>query len=164
MTMHSRYTPWALGGTPRTAAQSPATPLWQRLYDHAVRWRLLYAVAGSLAVFTVSSLPVRLPSPVSAQDKVLHALAYFVIGITYVNACAPGWRHITTTRALVALAALALFAVSDEVHQAFVPQRVSDPADVLADVIGGAAAVLLGWLAGVWLRRTTRRQPAANAA
>jgi len=137
--------------------------LWRRLYRHIVRRRLLYAVAGSLAVLAVSSLPVKLPTPVSAQDKAFHTLSYFFVGLAYINACAPGWRHITVPRALLALLALTLFAIGDEVHQAFVPSRVCDPKDVVADVLGGVGATLVGIVLGMALRRVRRRPAVAGA-
>ena len=55
-----------------------------------------------------------------------------------------------------AAAAIALaYAVSDEIHQSFVPGRVSDPLDVLVDALGIGAALLLGAYARG--RESTRR-------
>jgi VanZ family protein len=36
----------------------------------------------------------------------------------------------------------ALYGLSDEVHQYFVPFRTADPLDLLADALGGALGVL----------------------
>ena len=55
-----------------------------------------------------------------------------------------------------AAAAIALaYAVSDEIHQNFVPGRVSDPLDVLVDALGIGFALLLGAYARG--RESTRR-------
>jgi len=37
----------------------------------------------------------------------------------------------------------ALFGISDEIHQSFVPFRTADPMDVLADILGSIAGVYL---------------------
>ena len=55
----------------------------------------------------------------------------------------------------VAAAVSLAYAVSDEIHQSFVPGRVSDPFDVLVDAIGIAAALTLGAYARG--RASTRR-------
>jgi VanZ family protein len=43
---------------------------------------------------------------------------------------------------------VAAYAISDEVHQLFVPYRTADVRDVLADLVGASLALLV-W--GVWL-------------
>ena len=54
---------------------------------------------------------------------------------------------------LVALGLTMLYAVSDEVHQTFVPGRVADPWDLFCDGLGAAVMLLaFGWL---WRRRET---------
>jgi VanZ family protein len=50
----------------------------------------------------------------------------------------------------------ALYAVTDEIHQAFVPTRNASPVDVLIDAVGAAIAMLL--LAAV--HRSRKRRPA----
>ena len=58
--------------------------------------------------------------------------------------------------AVPAAAAIAfLYAVSDEIHQSFVPGRVADPLDVAVDAAGIAAALALGVYARG--RASTRR-------
>ena len=53
----------------------------------------------------------------------------------------------------IALTMAALFAASDEFHQAFVPSRSGSPWDALIDTCGAAAGVLLIWS----IRRRSRR-------
>ena len=48
--------------------------------------------------------------------------------------------------AWLALAAVALYAASDEFHQSFVPNRTASVRDVCIDTLGGAAGLALLWL------------------
>lgn len=58
-----------------------------------------------------------------------------------------------------AMAMAALYAVSDEFHQAFVPSRTASPWDVMVDACGAAAGLALVW--GV--RRLARRRRPSQA-
>jgi VanZ family protein len=75
-----------------------------------------------------------------------HLLEYAVLGGLVVFAL---WRGLPADAgriAWTAIALCALYAVSDEFHQAFVPMRTPDPLDWAIDVLGasmGLAAVLL---------------------
>ena len=59
------------------------------------------------------------------------------------NASSWGWP-----RAGMALALAALYAASDEIHQAFVPSRQGSVWDVLLDTSGAALALLCLWAVG----------------
>ena len=85
------------------------------------------------------------PSPVG------HFGEYLVFGALLVNAL----RHSLTAgkTALAAIGIAALYAVTDEFHQMFVPGRACDPLDWLVDVSAVALAALIGWL--IIRRRTT---------
>jgi VanZ family protein len=81
-----------------------------------------------------------------------HIFEYFVLGVLLfraVRAPARGWN---LRWAASALFLAALFAASDEFHQAFVPSRGSSVWDVLLDTCAAAVAQLLLWL---WERRRT---------
>ncbi|HEX5222044.1 MAG TPA: VanZ family protein [Verrucomicrobiae bacterium] len=52
-----------------------------------------------------------------------------------------------------------LYAITDEVHQAFVPNRMGSPWDVLLDSIGGAAGLLALWAFGRWRKRWKPMSP-----
>jgi VanZ family protein len=54
--------------------------------------------------------------------------------------------------ALWALMLAGLYAASDEFHQSFVPTRWGSYQDVVIDVMGAAAGILLVWLVSVWRR------------
>ena len=81
------------------------------------------------------------------KDKLVHFVEYLVLGglCTYANLRTWPWRHPARTVALGAWIATA-FGVSDELHQAFVPGRSSDIADVYADAIGAVAGALLAFV------------------
>ena len=73
--------------------------------------------------------------------KIAHATEYAVLGALLVRA---------TGRPRTAAVLGVLYAVSDEVHQGFVPGRHASPLDVGIDVVG----VLLG----VWIWQRHRQQ------
>jgi VanZ family protein len=66
--------------------------------------------------------------------KLAHATEYAVLGALLVRA---------TGRTGLAIALGTLYAVSDEIHQTFVPGRMGSPVDVAIDAIGVACGVVL---------------------
>ncbi len=104
-------------------------------------------------IFMLSAQPA-LPSPPSLNDKQAHALTYGVLAFL----CLMGltgwrWRRIAGASLLAALVIAVLYGVSDEVHQAFVPGRTPDVADVVADATGASIALLAAWAWAILLRR-----------
>lgn len=87
-----------------------------------------------------ATLPV--PRLFSQQDKILHAGAYFIMGVL-------AWRsfkHLLNQPIILALLSItfcSLYGTSDEWHQSFVEGRFSDIADWVADTSGAGLAVLL---------------------
>lgn len=88
-------------------------------------------------IFGFSSVP-DLGTGLGGWDLVLrklaHAAEYAVLGALLARA---------TGRAGLAVALGALYALSDEIHQSFVPGRVGSPLDVAIDVVGVAIGVAL---------------------
>ena len=85
------------------------------------------------------------------SDKVLHLCEYAVLGALTYRACRHGagaWvaRHAV----VVAVAGCALYGLSDEIHQLFVPLRQGDPLDLVADSVGAAL--------GAWTWRLMERR------
>ncbi len=83
-----------------------------------------------------SELPEILPG-VPGMDKLAHAFAYAVLSGLVVRPllCSPrpGWRaHAVYTTIIVCL----VYALSDELHQAFVSGRSCEFADWIADAVG----------------------------
>jgi len=142
---------WLRGGgaTPLTAAGPSRirtgfphrAPYRGRAYHRTVRgpflrnWLPVLIWAG--LIFGFSSVP-DLGTGLGGWDLVLrklaHAAEYAVLGALLARA---------TGRAGLAVALGALYALSDEIHQSFVPGRVGSPLDVAIDVVGVAIGVAL---------------------
>jgi len=103
-----------------------------------------------------SRLP-RALAPFTGADKVLHGGWFFLLALLAWRACREGEGWSPSKRVPLLLVGAALWAVSDEWPQSFVPGRAVELADLLADVGGAALALVLveGILSGRRLRRTT---------
>ena len=60
------------------------------------------------------------------------------------------WKR---SEAVTSLVCVALYGISDEVHQAFVPSRQASPWDVLIDTGGAALGLFVVWVVGRWRKR-----------
>lgn len=92
------------------------------------------AVGWAAVLFMLSALPQLGRAPTFPfSDKVAHLVLYAVLGA----ALAWGWsRAPRFVPHLLLLAVGALYGLSDEWHQMYVPGRVPDVFDWLADVVG----------------------------
>lgn len=82
-------------------------------------------------------------------DKLLHFLEYGGLALLLARALNGTIRRPIPARVLLVAGLLTLaYAVSDEFHQAFVPNRTSDWRDIVADAIGAAAVLTLLGIAG----------------
>jgi hypothetical protein len=113
-----------------------------------LRWLPVVVWAG--LIFGLSSIP-DLGTGLGGWDLVLrklaHAAEYAVLGALLQRALGRPW---------VAFAAGALYAVSDELHQSFVPGREGSALDVALDAVGVAVGV------AVWRRAWAQRLAAAT--
>jgi VanZ family protein len=89
---------------------------------------------------------------VFAVRKAAHVTEYAILGLL-------AWRAFRKpnaanprpwSQAAFALLFVALYATSDEIHQAFVPTRQASVWDVLLDTVGGAFGLLFLWIIGRW--------------
>ena len=127
------------------------------LCRHLARCRWEYALTASGILFVLSSVPIRQPLAVPYLDKVEHAVAYGLLGLAYFNAGSAGGRRTGWAVAAGTWLAVVAYGMSDEVHQAFVPGRSADGADVVADAVGGALGVGAAlWMRAGFLRRLGR--------
>jgi VanZ family protein len=89
--------------------------------------------------------------------KCAHVTEYAVLGLLLwrvlrrpAEPMVPSWRW---SHAGLALALAALYAATDEFHQAFVPSRQASVWDVLLDTAGAALGLLCLWAVGRWRKR-----------
>jgi VanZ family protein len=111
--------------------------------------RMLPDLAPLIAYCTFIVIQSHLPSPVelpevSHLDKLLHFGAYGVMAVLFYRTYSAGWPQ-AGKRTLVwaSAASAALFGLSDEIHQFFVPYRTADPLDFLADSLGALLGAIL---------------------
>ncbi len=85
--------------------------------------------------------------------KSAHIIAYFILGILMYRALRITIRRWQTrTVASFALLSCSLYAVTDEIHQLFVPGRSGELRDVMIDSIAALVGVgLCVWLMRRWL-------------
>jgi VanZ family protein len=113
---------------------------------------MLPAAAWAALIFWLSSradLP-SVPFAFEGIDKLEHAGAYGIFGLLLLLAL--DWPR--PRAAVLAVGLAALYGITDEWHQSFVPGRQCDPFDWLADAAGALLAVA-SWIA---LRRRRREQ------
>lgn len=115
------------------------------------------AAAWAVVLFLLSASPdLAGPSWLAVNDKVGHLCLYMVLGasLSYGRSRSV---HRPTHALLIAVGAL--YAASDEWHQAFVPGRTPDWIDWVADCTG----VILGYaVASLLLERTAKREADNN--
>jgi VanZ family protein len=111
----------------------------------------LPAAAWMAVIFAASSRPLP-PQAEAVPDWFSHGLAWGLLAFLVARALEPTRlpRQVGIT-----LAVAIGYGVIDEIHQSFVPGRVSDPLDVLKDAIGS----LLGLIVRL---RTSALTPAAR--
>jgi VanZ family protein len=105
----------------------------------ALRWAP--AVGWALAIFVISSVPDLRIAPEPTIDlvvrKVGHAAVFSILAILVHLALGEQRPR----RELLAWVAASVYAVTDELHQAFVPGRGPSPADVAIDILGVTAGI-----------------------
>jgi VanZ family protein len=96
-------------------------------------------------IYIQSCLPAPFEMPeVSHFDKLLHLGAYGVLGILFYRTYLAGWpQALTRTLIWASVISTALYGLSDEIHQYFVPERCADPLDWLADAVGGTSGAVI---------------------
>lgn len=97
---------------------------------------LIYGGSSGPAPDVVVSLEV--------PDYFLHAAEYAVLGFL----CSRFLLHLTLKTNVLVLVLLpvvlcALFGISDEIHQSFVPERDASIRDAIADLVGGALGAMV---------------------
>lgn len=120
-------------------------------YGPAVAWAILLFVLSSISDLTAPVLIF------TWDDKIHHAAAYVPLGFLLLRGIV-GKGKCTRQALWLAIIIGALYGVSDEIHQYFVPGRLMDWTDAVADAVG----VTLG--SGIfykWRVYRLSRQPVA---
>jgi VanZ family protein len=141
------------GRVTRASTQSSTSGQWLALWAPVVAYMALLFALSSMA------LP---PSPTQVNDKTQHFLGYGGLGALALRAASGGaLSGLTPGAAVAAWALAAVYGVTDEYHQRFVPGRTADVADAVADAAGGATAIVALWAFGI-IARSRRSSGAAT--
>ncbi len=122
---------------------------WQWLQRRPLLYLWLPLLSWMGLIFYLSAQPDLPHAGLGWWDLVVssgaHTFVFGVLAILWIRAL-DGKRH----AALVTLALTLAYALSDELHQVFVPGRHADPWDLFCDSLGAVLALRL-WL--TWRRR-----------
>jgi VanZ family protein len=78
------------------------------------------------------------------MDKFLHFAAYALLGALFLRAFKTTQiKHHLKLILILSILLSALYGISDEIHQSFVPYRTADALDAFADILGSIAGVYL---------------------
>jgi VanZ family protein len=102
---------------------------------------LIYAIL----IFYLSSIPGEdIPVVFRYQDVLLHIIEYAIFALLFSRALKAYQPRLSFDKRFVAVFIFSFFyAVSDEIHQSFVPQRNCSLLDLMYDSIGIVAASIL---------------------
>jgi len=100
-------------------------------------------VAAYLAlIFYLSSLS-QIPWAAAYPDYLEHAVEYLGLGVLTARALNRGLTRAVPPRTLLLAFILCVgYAISDEIHQKFVPNRFADVTDVVSDAVGAGTGLL----------------------
>jgi VanZ family protein len=126
--------------------------------------RRLFVLWGPVGLYMflifIGSAQLDVPTmPGRISDKQLHAVEYAGLSLLTCRAMAGGILSGVSPAAAVGGWGLAVtYGLSDEVHQAFVPGRESDPLDLAADATGAGIAAMGLWAWGIIARSRRERR------
>ena len=127
-----------------------------------LRW--LPAIGWMIVIFGLSSISGLRVTEDAAVDRPLRVVAHLgtfaLLGGLLLFAIA-GLRRPRRSQVVLAYGLTLAYAISDEIHQAFVPNRTGRLDDIVVDALGAAVGVALAWLALTWLasRRASAPRP-----
>ncbi len=113
-------------------------------FPHPLRLWIPAALWTGL-IFAISAMPGQAlpPLPGFHSDKLIHGAVYAILGVLL-------WRALGRTTTLtgapllvVTVALATLYGASDEFHQLFVPGRMCDLRDAVADFVGALTGSLV---------------------
>jgi hypothetical protein len=115
-----------------------------------IGWGIVIGYCGLIFYFS-SRRDIALPGAIPSADKIAHLLEYTILGWVWTRAMRwerPQWTDLAFV--VSALIFASVYGTSDEWHQSYVPGRVTEVYDVVADAFGGT----LGGICDVWWRRS----------
>lgn len=122
---------------------------------------IIPSLIPAIIIFILSHQPnVKIPDiGIGIEDKILHIAAYFIFGLCLVYSIT-GIKKGINNRTLLTILLLigASYALSDEIHQYYVPGRESDIADFIADVAG----IIISYFFHPSIRKIIRRFEKTN--
>lgn len=124
----------------------------------AVRYSYIVLGVYWFALFVATHTPLRndIGGGVPNADKAAHFVAY--AGLAFLLSCALyRAQKKAASRTITVLAIAALYAIADEATQVFVPNRVADFWDWVADMIGAGIGIAFFAVAVLIVRRFTGR-------
>jgi VanZ family protein len=108
---------------------------------------------GSLSSWLFPEIPTEEIAPVHGLIRKLgHWTEYFILAVLMMRALRKETgKNLELRHAVHTLIFILIYALSDELHQVFVPSRTASLGDVMIDVLGGICGIF--WM--VWYRRGT---------
>ena len=103
---------------------------------------LMLAIGWACAIYYLSSLPGVDTQPLFYhQDKLLHSAAFGALGFLVLGAFRPSIHGHNRFQLVIAITITGTYGILDEIHQRYVPGRMPDVYDILADFSGAALGV-----------------------
>ena len=108
----------------------------------ASAWLLVCAYTGLIWWLSAQNIAFKMIEHVPMKDKGVHFLEYGVLGALMAHALNTSWPR-QRLRYLAAFWLTCGLGLVDELHQVYVPGRMGDARDLVADALGALAATLL---------------------
>lgn len=114
------------------------------------------ALAYAALIFTVSAIPTLNPPPLGLvlEDKILHFIEYGIFSLLLFLAFFTSGKEFFKKHVFVISSVIGIaYALSDEIHQKFVPGRSSEFLDFVADSLGIVLVQI-----GIWFYLKKKRR------
>lgn len=106
-------------------------------------WRFALLLMGLIFVFSSVETHLSIVQHFPLRDKGVHFLVYGLLGWLCAQASVQTWPSLpVVVTAGFAFCVSTFWGFSDELHQAFVPGRTAEFADIVADTVGSGVGVL----------------------
>lgn len=97
-------------------------------------------------IFLMSSLSAPPDIPGDLSDVSAHVFVYAVLGVLVLRALANArWSGVTIQMIGWTFVVTVAYGISDEFHQRFVPGRMAEVRDLLADMVGALIGIAIVW-------------------